>query len=86
MITRNQTTRPWGLRGREPDIVAMRDERGMTFEQIAVTLGASKQGVIGAYKRGLAALADQTPPEQPPQEDSSATAAQKSTARRAGAA
>ncbi len=30
----------------------MRDEQEMTFEQIAVLLQASKQGVIGAYDRG----------------------------------
>ena len=46
------TRKPWGLHGLEDDIVRMRDVENRSFEEIAFRLGASKQGVIGAYQRG----------------------------------
>ncbi len=48
------TGRPWSLHGREADIAELRDLKQLTFEQIAVLMRASKQGVIGAYKRHAA--------------------------------
>ena len=46
--------KPWSLRGREMEIVEMRDVQKLSFEQIAVLLIASKQGVQDAYKRAKA--------------------------------
>ena len=45
-----QTKKPWHLHGKEQRIVDMRSQ-GRSWEEIAVLLQASKQGVIGAYNR-----------------------------------
>jgi predicted DNA-binding protein (UPF0251 family) len=54
-MTKTPRRKPWGLHGKEADIVRMRDKQGMSFEEIAVLLKASKQGIIGAYNRGKSA-------------------------------
>lgn len=51
----NAATRPrlksWALRGKEQLIVEYRDRQELTYEEIAVLFGASRQGIQRAYKR-----------------------------------
>lgn len=49
--TTRRRLKSWGLRGKEPLIVEYRDQKKLTFEEIAVLMGASQQGVYKAYKR-----------------------------------
>jgi DNA-binding transcriptional regulator YiaG len=58
---RAKDRKPWHLHGQEARIVEMRDDKGLSWEHIAVLLNASKTGVMGAYqrrKRELAQAAD----------------------------
>lgn len=43
--------KPWSLKGRGADIVTYRDDKKLTWEEIAVLVKASSQAVKGAYAR-----------------------------------
>lgn len=47
----NPARRPWHLRGKEEYIAQLRDEEGLTFDEIGFRVGCSGEGARQAYVR-----------------------------------
>ena len=51
---RNPRTKAWSLKGREPEIIRLRDEEGMTFGEMGDALDVTPEGARVAYNRAKA--------------------------------